>query len=287
MPSESNIENLEQELINCGLNLQHKSECLCKVCSEVSTLFEVIDFNRTCSPDNYPFGLSGIPIYFFRCSNCGFIFNNAFDEFNSKGWVDHVYNADYFKYLDIDYKVVRPNLNAELLSGISTVIGNKKILGVDYGGGNGSLSDMMNRKGIKFYSHDPFDYSNIEDNMKGLFNFVSAFEVLEHTTDPIGTFEQMLELVGDKFVFVISTQCSHGLIDLNQHLCWHYVAPRNGHVSVYTNMAFKEIAIKFSLDYLPVSRGLHLFGRGFNLQILKYAAGLVKLKQRVEAKIVK
>lgn len=279
-----NEEDLKSNLIKEGLQLNSSPKCKCKVCSKEATLFEIIDFNRACLPQSYPFGLSGIPIYYYRCNSCGLLFTNAFDNFTSEGWVKYVYNNDYFSYLDLDYKIVRPQLNAEVLRAIASFLGKDNVIGVDYGGGNGSLASMMREKGFDYFSHDPYDYSDIPKEKIGKFNLVSSYEVLEHTADPIKTFKEMFDLAGSKVVFVLSTQCSHGLIDIDKHLCWNYVSPRNGHVSIYTNEVFLEIARKFSLQYLPVSRGLHLMGKGINLLPLKYAAGLIKLKQRIESK---
>jgi hypothetical protein len=280
------IDNVTKEkLIGAGLNTKVYEYTTCKICSGKALLFEIIDFNRMCLPVSYPLGLSGVPIYYHRCKTCGFLFTTAFDNFTSSGWIEYVYNDYYFKNMDTDYKVIRPTLNAEVLQFISKIIGYKDIVGVDYGGGNGVLSQILRKSNINYFSHDPFDYSDITNDQIGKFNMVSAFEVLEHTVDPIGTFEQIIKLAGDKFVFVASTQCSHNLIDVEKHLTWNYVSPRNGHVSIYTLESFKHIAKLFSLEYLPVSRGLHLFGKGRNLYPLKYASGMAKLKQRTVSKL--
>lgn len=39
----------------------------CKVCGGGTELFDVVDFNKTCSEEPYPNGLKGIPIYYFKC----------------------------------------------------------------------------------------------------------------------------------------------------------------------------------------------------------------------------
>jgi len=266
-----------------GMTLRQTEKC--KICGAEAPLFEVVDFNRNCHPQKYSHGLVGVPVYFHRCNQCGFVFTRAFDEFSADNWRRFVYNEEYFANLDPDYKATRPRLNAEVLMAICKVFGQKNVLAAGYGGGNGALSTILRNRQIEYYTHDPYDLSDIPEQYIGKFNVVSSFEVLEHTTNPTGTFRAILKLVGARFLLVLSTQCSHGLIDGTRRLAWHYVAPRNGHVSIYTRQSLRHIATTFTLDYLPVSRGLHLFGRGLSLQPFKYAAGLVKLKQRVMSMI--
>ncbi len=274
-----------QEMLNEGLDLHAPSFTACKVCNGNSVLYDAVDFYRAAHPINYPFGLSTIPIYFYRCEHCGFVFTRAFDRFSAEGWRKFVYNKEYFARLDPDYQMTRPRLNAEVLLAICKLFGREKVLAADYGGGNGALSRILRSKGIQFYTHDPYEASDVPEEYFGKFNLVSSFEVLEHTTEPIETFKDILSLIGERFLLVLSTQCSHGLIDATRRLAWNYVAPRNGHVSIYTRQSLQRIAKGFALDYLPVSRGLHLFGRGLALPPFKYGAGLVKLKQRIMSKI--
>ena len=266
-----------------GITLKQLEKC--KICSGDSPLFDVIDFNRSCHPSNYSRGLIGVPIYFHRCNECGFVFTRSFDAFGADNWRRFVYNGEYFATLDPDYQETRPRLNAEVLMAICKWFGQKKVLAADYGGGNGALSMILRNRQIEYYTHDPYDLSDIPEKYVGKFNLISSFEVLEHTTEPIKTFEDILKLVGDRFLLVLSTQCSDGLIDEASRLAWNYVAPRNGHVSVYARQSLQYVPKKFKLDYLPVSRGLHLFGKGVALQPFKYVAGLVKLKQRIMSKI--
>ena len=279
-------DNVLQELKCEGLSDRLPQSPVCKVCSSKTNLFTVLDFNAVClANSNYKLGLLGVPIYYHRCSECGLIYTYAFDKFTSNGWIKYIYNDEYFTKLDTGYGFVRPSLNAEILHAISIYWGKSRTIGVDYGGGNGMLSQILRKRSIAYYTYDPFDLSDIREEDIGKFNILSAFEVLEHTIDPIGTFKDILRLAADKFVFVASTQCSHDLVNLNTHDTWWYVAPRNGHVSIYTVESLQQIANQFQLDYISVSRGLHLFGRGVDLPQLKYLAGLIKLKQRILSKL--
>jgi 2-polyprenyl-6-hydroxyphenyl methylase/3-demethylubiquinone-9 3-methyltransferase len=52
----------------------------CKICSTESALFDVVDYHEDCYEANgRRMTLSGIPIYYYRCPGCGFLFTRAFD----------------------------------------------------------------------------------------------------------------------------------------------------------------------------------------------------------------
>lgn len=286
MKSESQVQQLIAEMVADGLRLEVQRVSKCKLCDGIASLFDVVDFKRSCHEDHYPAGVAGIPIYYQKCDSCGLVFTRAFDEFSSHAWVKYIYNREYFSDLDPDYQIHRPTLNAEVVRAIGTAMGKRSLLGVDYGGGNGSFATLMRESGFTFFTHDPFASSDLVPTNDGKYTLVTSFEVLEHTVDPLETMEDILRLVGPQFVLVCSTQTLDGLASPAQRLNWHYFAPRNGHVTIYSRASLSKMAKIFSLDYLSVSRGLHLFGRGVSLFPLKYVAGLVKLKQRIQSKFV-
>jgi hypothetical protein len=278
-------EEFRELLIKEGLELNNSDSIPCKICNSNSVLFEVVDFNRIINSERYPLGLLGIPIYYYECTNCKFIFNIAFDNFSSFGWKTYIYNQDYFSKMDLAYEENRPTLDAELVLALAIKIGREKIIGLDFGGGNGKLSSILQKKRIKYLSYDPFDFVNTDLIPGAKFNFISSFEVLEHTTNPIGTFQEIVDFGSDKFILCLSTQTSDSLINNSNRLFWSYVAPRNGHVSIYSKKTLTLLGNQFGLKHLPVSRGLHLFSRGIPLGSLKYIAGLIKIKQLIYRKL--
>jgi methyltransferase family protein len=269
------------EMVQDGFNAAAQSAAACKVCGESAPLFDVVDFNRACHPERYLSGLAAVPVYYHRCIGCDLVFTSAFDRFTSDGWRKHVYNEVYYDTFDTEYETVRPHLNAELMRATCRAHASASIRGLDYGGGHGRLAKILQDSGIAYATYDPYGYSDKIDRGSELFNVISSFEVLEHTASPRETIEDLLTFAANEFVLVASTQTSDDLIDTRRRLNWTYVAPRNGHVTIYSRKALACLAEQYSLDYLQVSRGLHLFGRGTPLTRLKYAAGLVKLKQKM------
>lgn len=276
--------SLLDALIGEGLAAEPSDASSCKVCRTSAPLFDVVDFARSCGADPYRDGLSGVPIYWHRCPDCGLLFTTAFDRMSSRGWQSFVYNDHYYQALDTDYLRIRPTLNAEVVHQVC-LARRGEVRGLDYGGGNGALAALLRQSGQAFMTHDPYGASDDVEPLAGRFNVLSTFEVLEHTVDPHATFADMLRFAAPEFVMVASTQTADGLVDPSRRLAWDYAAPRNGHVTIYERRTLTRLAQAHGLDHLPVSRGLHLFGRGVALEPLKWAAGWVKLKQRVRARL--
>src|SRR5580704_4792045 len=83
----------------------------CKVCGSDSLLIGVVDFARSCEDATHPAGpLSGIPIYYHRCTSCGFMFTIAFDDFTAADFEHWIYNDRYIE-VDHEYLDFRPRFN--------------------------------------------------------------------------------------------------------------------------------------------------------------------------------
>ena len=73
-----------------GLRPPSPTVLTCKICAGPSALYGVVDMHRPCEiPGGVQPPLSGVPIYYRRCSACGFLFTDAFDDWSEdQGW-DH------------------------------------------------------------------------------------------------------------------------------------------------------------------------------------------------------
>src|SRR5580698_7926076 len=75
----------------------------CKICSAPSPLYGVVDFNKSCiEQQGRKLPLSGHPIYFRRCQQCGFTFTTAFDGWDLDAFCRNIYNDEYV-VVDPDY----------------------------------------------------------------------------------------------------------------------------------------------------------------------------------------
>ncbi|HEY3678832.1 MAG TPA: class I SAM-dependent methyltransferase, partial [Bradyrhizobium sp.] len=53
----------------------------CKICGGEASLYGVVDFHKSCNPAlRTP--VAGVPVYYRRCATCGFLFTDAFDDWD-------------------------------------------------------------------------------------------------------------------------------------------------------------------------------------------------------------
>lgn len=210
----------------------------------------------------YPLGLSGIPVMYRICSQCQFIFTDFFDEFTSEQWQRYVYNDEYIK-IDPEYVRIRPRDSAR---DIITFLNGKKnsILGLDYGGGNGMTAALLREHGWSFDSFDPFGHTDISPDLIGKYNFCSAIEVFEHTTNPLKSLRTIVEMTSSaQLMIMIRTEVHDNIVSKESRLSWWYAAPRNGHVSLYSSRSLQILAASVGLTYTTL-RGPHLLTRGIS-----------------------
>lgn len=212
----------------------------CKICGGVSRLAGVVDFNKTCAEILGTWlPLKGLPIYYRRCEKCGFVFTAYCDTWLPEAWLDYVYNQDYI-LIDPDYKETRPKACGELVAGQFGHLRGGKVL--DYGSGSGYLAAFL--RGAEFEdvtAYDPFAAGTDGAISGGPFDLVTCFEVLEHCTDPLATLRGIAALTAPDGVVLHSTLMVPEGIDRNALTAWWYLAPRNGHVSLFSRQAL-EIA---------------------------------------------
>ena len=127
----------------------------CKICGSDAYFFDVVDFNKSCSQsDIYPFEVSGIPVWYFRCRICGFLFTQFFDDWTPQDFARFVYNKDYIK-VDGDYAGARPERCAAAVARRLVRFPYLRIL--DFGSGSGLLANHLRSHGFAHVSsYDPF-----------------------------------------------------------------------------------------------------------------------------------
>lgn len=116
----------------------------------------------------------------------------------------------------------------------------------------------------------------------GQYNFCSAFEVFEHTPDPIRSLAALLERTSPHRLMVfISTGIHDATVSPQTPLAWWYAAPRNGHISLFSRKSLRLPGEKFGLDYSAVSTGTHLLSRGISRREAHWLLLSGKLRRRL------
>ncbi len=202
---------------------------ICKVCQDEAVLHGVVDFNKSCETRNGYFPrLAGVPVWYYRCETCGFLFTRHCDEWSIEDFQTSIYNADYALVDPSQAERVQENIT--LVALFAREARAERIF--DYGGGDGALATGLCKLGFDAESWDPI--RNSVPMMERDFEFGCSFEVFEHTPTPRETLRKALEPLQTDAVFVFSTLVLDGHL-IPPYSCEHwYIAPRNGHVSIHT-----------------------------------------------------
>lgn len=232
----------------------------CKCCGSRANLFGVVDFNRSCLDNgSNPGTLSGIPIYYYRCPACGFLFTGALDAFSHDDFKRLIYNQSYAQ-VDPDYADARPRANAEVIAKLFSQSRDIRIL--DYGGGRGLLARLLSESG--FSRVDTYDPLVAENSIRpdGRYDLVLSFEVIEHSIDPKGTFSDLNQYLNESGMALFTTAFQPPDI-LKLNTSWWYIAPRNGHLSLHTPRSVMSVIEGFGLRLASAPQGnIHLLFRG-------------------------
>ena len=240
----------------------------CKICSGPSPLFGVIDFHKSCiEAQGRRFAPSGYPVYYRRCSVCSFAFTTAFDTWTYADFHQQIYNEDYIK-VDPNFVEVRPTTNAQVMA--DTFQGSRTSIHIlDYGGGSGLTADLLRRQGFSAKTYDPF--SEFNEIPTERFDLISCFEVMEHVPSPRETVARMISLLMETGAILFSTLVQPAEFD-TIGLNWWYAGPRNGHVSLYSELSLELLFQPYGMRVRSFSEGVHMAYR----EIPAFASHLLK-----------
>ncbi len=259
----------------------YASERACKICQQPSHLFDIVDFGKTARENFYPRGLVGVPVLYLKCDGCGFVFTHFFDDFTDEQWRRFVYNEEYAE-VDPAFLGLRPALNARLIEAYLCGRRRARVVGLDFGGGNGATVSLLRNKGWTYDAFDPFGLNDVKAERIGKYNLCSAFEVFEHLPDPVSSLKSILDkATPGRLTIIITTLVHDGVITDDLRLAWWYAAPRNGHVSLFSHAALRALAGRFGLQ-LTSSKGTHLLTRGLS----KREASTFLLRGRAASKVM-
>jgi SAM-dependent methyltransferase len=217
----------------------------CKICGSLASSYDVVDFNKICTvtDDSYMYGFAGIPIYYYRCDDCSFLFTDFFDDWTPQEFRQFVYNHDYLK-VDPEYVAIRPRQTAVTMAELLCNRQDAAIL--DYGSGSGAFAEELQAHGFKCVeSYDPFSNARMP---AGKFDIITAIEVVEHSPAPLALFSEIQERLNDGGCLIIA-ECLQpdNIAELRGN--WWYIGPRNGHVSTYSDETLSVLARRLGMRF--------------------------------------
>jgi hypothetical protein len=236
------------------------SPAKCKVCDAVSLLFGEADVLRK------------YRVRYFRCEKCGFIQTEA------PYWLEEAYAS---AIASSDVGIMQRNLvNCEVTSAVLNLLFPNVTSCVDFGAGHGVLVRLMRDKGFNFFwsdLHAANDYARGFEREEGAtFDFLTAFEVLEHLPEPVSGLAELINLSENVFVSTcLVPEPAPGLAD------WWYYSPASGqHVSFYTTESLRLLAARFGMYLLSVGP-YHLFTRKPQSRVLYRLANRLRIARIV------
>lgn len=228
----------------------------CKVCDGRARLFGLMDFNRSCEEARGKvLPLSGAAVYYRRCDTCGLVFTDAFDDWSNADFEARIYNDGYVD-IDPDYVEARPNNNAAIVGQLFG--GSADRLDVlDYGGGNGVLAQRLRERGFRSATtYDAF-YPGFRERPNRKFNLVTCFETVEHMSDPVAGAADIVDLMADDGLLLISTMTQPADFE-RLRSAWWYIAPRNGHITLHSRPSLTHLFGRFGLQVASASDSEHM-----------------------------
>ena len=236
----------------------------CPVCSTESVLFLKIPFAPFSSKST---DLENFEVEYFKCPHCGVIYCPEMFNWPPQKYSKLVYNEGYYSY---DHDLIDQNGNRQKLcyDFIKNNITAKTNL--DYGGGFGFLSDILNKNGYQSVCYDPFTKFNDRKVLETKYDFVSCIEVLEHSYNIMDVINDLEKAAKD--TIYISTGFSD---NVNNFKNWYYLNPRVGHILIFTK---KAIEILFNKIGFQISTITHQNGDQYNVLLTRRGNKMSKKK---------
>ncbi len=232
----------------------------CKCCSGLARLAGVVDFSKSCrdgasGPKTEP--LSGWPIYYYSCRQCGFTFTRAFDNWTSAEFSRFVYN-DRYTIHDPEYEEIRPRTLARIVNEHFSE-NREDIIVLDYGSGSGQFGNTLFAFGFaSVTSYDPFSSPSRPTSQ---YDMITCFEVFEHVVDPQALVADLASfLSSDGAIFLTTGICTEAILDAGLQN-WDYCSPRNGHISFYSLQSLRHLAETRGLTFRSLNETFHFIYR--------------------------
>lgn len=223
----------------------------CKACgkSPVHSVGDV-DFNWV-SSDPPPFPPSGMMVPYWQCQTCGFAWAPVFDTWTDEQFSRHIYNDKIALAETAENAAQRcHNVMARLRTWFADAPTGTRFL--DYGCGPGLLVDALRAEGFNAAGYDRFR-PEFARKPEGVFDIVTAFEVLEHINDIQATVNDMLSFLAPDGILVLGTFLTSRPMDID----WWYCSPRSGHISFWTVSSLELTFRRRKLNVLSNGNAFH------------------------------
>ena len=192
---------------------------------------------------------------YYSCSNCGYLYASK------PFWLEEAYGSAISA---ADTGLVYRNIKfSTILSNFLFMTGATKANHVDISGGTGLFTRLMRDNGFNYFWSDPycenihargFEYESTASNV----DYATAFEVLEHLTNPYELFSTAFNEVKAN-TLIISTEIFRGSPPPTKE--WSYYSLNTGqHIGFFQKKTLEFIAKKLNL-FFSSSGNIHIFSK--------------------------
>ena len=191
-------------------------------------------------------------VTYFTCSSCGFI------QTESPYWLDEAYSS---AISSADTGIIMRNFSmVAKVSGLLYFYFDKSGSYLDVAGGYGIFTRLMRDFGFDYYWDDlycknlvapGFEFRECENKISA----VTAFEVMEHTHDPIVFIKEKMKQSNCR-TLIFSTELYPENQIPNENW-WYYMFNTGQHISFYSKKTFEKIAENLGLNFYSTN-GLHI-----------------------------
>jgi len=222
-------------------------------------LFDVVDFHEDCHEANgRRMALSGIPVYYYRCPGCGFLFTRQFDDWDA---TDFIRSGEFAGNSASNHDQAERRARSDLaslevwfgqeLNGLRTlVLGNGRLGGLLREAG--CLADVLIRT-----PSGPEARSG--DSDRG-YDVILGFDILESAADPLALIRRIDRLMAPDGLLLLWTRLSDGedpgAKGIRQRPL-RYVSPRQGQISIYNACSLALVLGTAGFRLAGVRQGVH------------------------------
>lgn len=191
---------------------------------------------------------------YYLCPHCDFIFAPMFKDWTDADFAEKIYNDQYQSLVDKlhgDGEAAKRHFNM-----FAPAIASNQARLLDYGSGDGSFGKMIEDKlGLWVDLYDPHYGEHREFKPMSRYTLITCFEVLEHVYNGRELFELFNRNLLDGGNLITSTQlhgdgCDNPSLYATLPTEWDNIAPRNGHVCMYSHKALAYLAASCGFVYL-------------------------------------
>jgi 2-polyprenyl-6-hydroxyphenyl methylase/3-demethylubiquinone-9 3-methyltransferase len=241
---------------------------LCKCCGGAANHLGSVDFNKSCWDRMGPrvFPVSGTMVPYYSCPNCGFIFTDFMDNWSREDFVAKVYNDDY--HLADPEQLVPGGTSppkdtiayhnglalAQRLRGSEGAI---RILDFGAGGDPGLTGRALIDKGFHVDSYEP-NFVEGSPEPVGPYDLIIMIEVIEHCHDLDRVMRQLSSCLAERGMVFVTTGLHPQKHDATVLSSW-YIAPRNGHISIFSFAALAVLFRRYGLNMVQTLNGMVAF----------------------------